>query len=72
MSLPSKWKTHILILRNKADLEEQSLDDLFNSLKIYEIEVKQSSSPGTASQNLAFVSSTQTDSTTDSFSAAAK
>nr|GFD09635.1 ribonuclease H-like domain-containing protein [Tanacetum cinerariifolium] len=36
-------------LRNKADLEEQSLDDLFNSLKIYEAELKQSSSTGTAS-----------------------
>nr|GFD30524.1 ribonuclease H-like domain-containing protein [Tanacetum cinerariifolium] len=29
--------------RNKADLEEQSLDDLFNNLKIYEVEVKGSS-----------------------------
>nr|GEY26902.1 putative ribonuclease H-like domain-containing protein [Tanacetum cinerariifolium] len=29
-----------------ADLEEQSLDDLFNSLKIYEAEVKHSSSTG--------------------------
>nr|GEU53960.1 hypothetical protein [Tanacetum cinerariifolium] len=57
--------------RNKADLEEQSLDDLFNSLKIYEIKVKQSSLTSTASQNLAFVSSSDTDSTTDSVSAAA-
>nr|GEU97124.1 ribonuclease H-like domain-containing protein [Tanacetum cinerariifolium] len=56
--------------RNKADLEEQSLDDLFNNLKIYETKVKQSSSLGTASQNLAFVSSTHTNSTTDSVSAA--
>nr|GEX55936.1 hypothetical protein [Tanacetum cinerariifolium] len=39
-SLPLKWKTHTLIWRNKADLEEQSLDDLFNNLKIYEAEVK--------------------------------
>nr|GEV06047.1 ribonuclease H-like domain-containing protein [Tanacetum cinerariifolium] len=30
--------------RNKTDLEEQSLDDLFNSLKIYEAKVKSSSS----------------------------
>nr|GEU68854.1 reverse transcriptase domain-containing protein [Tanacetum cinerariifolium] len=29
-SLPSEWKTHTLIWKNKADLEEQSLDDLFN------------------------------------------
>nr|GEV68131.1 reverse transcriptase domain-containing protein [Tanacetum cinerariifolium] len=70
-SLPSEWKTHTLIWRNKADLEEQNLDDLFNSLKIYETKVKQSSSSGTATQNLAFVSSTSTDSTTDSVSAAA-
>nr|GEV57314.1 hypothetical protein [Tanacetum cinerariifolium] len=26
-SLPSEWKTHTLISKNKADLEEQSLDD---------------------------------------------
>nr|GEZ12316.1 putative ribonuclease H-like domain-containing protein [Tanacetum cinerariifolium] len=56
--------------RNKTDLEEQSLDDLFNSIKIYETEVKQSSSTGTVSQNLAFVSSSHTDSTTDSVNAA--
>nr|GEX20348.1 reverse transcriptase domain-containing protein [Tanacetum cinerariifolium] len=70
-SLPSEWKTHKLIWRNKADLEEQNLDDLINSLKIYKTEVKESSSSGTATQNLAFVSSTSTDSTTDSVSAAA-
>nr|GEX97909.1 ribonuclease H-like domain-containing protein [Tanacetum cinerariifolium] len=35
-SLPTEWRTHTLIWRNKRDLEEQSLDDLFNSLKIYE------------------------------------
>nr|GFA08166.1 hypothetical protein [Tanacetum cinerariifolium] len=29
-SLPSEWKTHTLIWRNKADLEEQSLDDFLN------------------------------------------
>nr|GEZ58160.1 ribonuclease H-like domain-containing protein [Tanacetum cinerariifolium] len=39
-SLPSEWRTHTLIWRNKTDLEEQSLDDLFNSLKIYEAGVK--------------------------------
>nr|GFA40896.1 hypothetical protein [Tanacetum cinerariifolium] len=45
-SLPSEWKTHTLIWRNKTDLEDKSLDDLFNSLKIYESEVKHSSSQG--------------------------
>nr|GEW48577.1 hypothetical protein [Tanacetum cinerariifolium] len=70
-SLPSEWKTHTLIWRNKADLEEQSLDDLFNSLKIYETEVKSSSSTGTTTQNLVFVSFSNTDSTIESVSAVA-
>nr|GFC60971.1 hypothetical protein [Tanacetum cinerariifolium] len=50
--------------------EDKSLDDLFNSLKIYELEVKHSSSLGSDSQNLPFVSTTPADSTNDSVSAA--
>nr|GEW40631.1 hypothetical protein [Tanacetum cinerariifolium] len=61
-----KLKTHTLIWRNKTDLEEKSLDDLFNSLKIYESEVKHSSSLITESHNLAFVSSSPTNYTNDS------
>nr|GEW04115.1 hypothetical protein [Tanacetum cinerariifolium] len=70
-SLPSEWRTHTLIWRNKTGLEEQSLDDLFNSLKIYEAKVKSSSSASTSTQNIAFVSSSNTDSTNESVSAAA-
>nr|GEX96682.1 hypothetical protein [Tanacetum cinerariifolium] len=44
-SLPSEWKTHTMIWKNKANLEEQSLDDLFNNLKIYEVEVKVNAAP---------------------------
>nr|GEY22681.1 hypothetical protein [Tanacetum cinerariifolium] len=69
-SLPYEWKTHTLIWRNKTDLKDKSLDDLFNSLKIYESEVTLSTSTATDSHNLAFVSSTSTDSTNDSVSAA--
>nr|GFD16998.1 hypothetical protein [Tanacetum cinerariifolium] len=69
-SLPSEWKTHTLIWRNKTDLKDKSLDDLFNSLKIYELEVKHSSSLGSDSHNLAFVSTTPADSTNDSVSVA--
>nr|GFA42674.1 hypothetical protein [Tanacetum cinerariifolium] len=39
-SLSSEWRTHTFIWRNKTDLKEHGLDDLFNSLKIYEAEVK--------------------------------
>nr|GFA98231.1 hypothetical protein [Tanacetum cinerariifolium] len=63
-------KTHTLIWQNKTDLEDRSLDDLFNSLKIYEYKVKHSSSLGTDSHNLAFILSTPADSTNDSVSAA--
>nr|GEW82832.1 putative ribonuclease H-like domain-containing protein [Tanacetum cinerariifolium] len=54
--------------RNKADMEDQSLDDLFNNLKVYEAEVKSSSSTSHNTQNIAFVSSQNTDSTTESVS----
>nr|GEX90919.1 hypothetical protein [Tanacetum cinerariifolium] len=70
-SLPTEWRTHTLIWRNKTDLEEQSLDDLFNSLKIYEAELKSSSSASTFTQNIDFVSSSNTDSTNEPVSVAA-
>nr|GEZ04288.1 ribonuclease H-like domain-containing protein [Tanacetum cinerariifolium] len=50
-SLPSEWRTHTLIWRNKT-------------------EVKSSSSAGTTTQNIAFVSSSNTDSTNEPVSAA--
>ncbi|GJT14540.1 hypothetical protein Tco_0861582 [Tanacetum coccineum] len=56
-SLPSEWKTHTLIWRNKLDLDTLSMDDLYNNLKIYETKVKGSSSLNQNSQNMAFVSS---------------
>ncbi|GJS33049.1 hypothetical protein Tco_0531431 [Tanacetum coccineum] len=43
-SLPSKWKTHALIWRNKQEIETISLDDLYNNLKIYEPKISGSSS----------------------------
>nr|GEX15147.1 ribonuclease H-like domain-containing protein [Tanacetum cinerariifolium] len=69
-SLPSEWRTHTLIWRNKADLEDQSVDDLFKNLKIYEAEVKSSSSTSHNTQNIAFVSTNNIDSTNESVSVA--
>nr|GFA54135.1 hypothetical protein [Tanacetum cinerariifolium] len=66
-SLPSEWKTHTLILRNKPDLETLSMDDLYNNLKIYETEVKGSSSSSQNSQNVAFVSSNGSGSTNQAY-----
>nr|GEU48970.1 ribonuclease H-like domain-containing protein [Tanacetum cinerariifolium] len=53
------------------DLEDRSLNDLFNSIKIYEVEVKSSSTASPTTQNIAFVSSQNTDSTNESVSAVA-
>nr|GEW26011.1 hypothetical protein [Tanacetum cinerariifolium] len=55
----------------KTDIEEQSLDDLFNILKFYKAKVKSSSSVSTSTQNIAFVSTSNTDSTNEPVSAAA-
>nr|GEW09691.1 reverse transcriptase domain-containing protein [Tanacetum cinerariifolium] len=54
--------------KKKTDLEEQSLDDLFNNLKIYEAEVKGLSASSQNTQNIAFVSSNNTDITNESVS----
>nr|GEV50590.1 retrovirus-related Pol polyprotein from transposon TNT 1-94 [Tanacetum cinerariifolium] len=56
--------------RFRADLEEQSLDDLFNNLKIYEAEVKGSFHSSQNTQNIAFVSSNNTDSLNELVTAA--
>ncbi|GJS73153.1 ribonuclease H-like domain-containing protein [Tanacetum coccineum] len=59
-SLPSEWKTHALIWRNKHEIETISLDDLYNNLKIYEPKISGSSSTSQNLQNVAFVSSNST------------
>ncbi|GJX93269.1 hypothetical protein Tco_0347855 [Tanacetum coccineum] len=38
-SLPSEWKTHALIWRNKVEIKTITLDDLYNNLKLYEQEI---------------------------------
>ncbi|GJV58923.1 putative ribonuclease H-like domain-containing protein, partial [Tanacetum coccineum] len=37
-SLSQEWTMHIIVWRNKPEIETLSLDDLFNSLKAYELE----------------------------------
>ncbi|GKC66031.1 hypothetical protein Tco_1098629 [Tanacetum coccineum] len=47
--------THVVVWRNKPDLDTMSFDDLYNNFKIVEQEVKGTAS--SSSQNMAFVSS---------------
>ncbi|GKE11737.1 ribonuclease H-like domain-containing protein [Tanacetum coccineum] len=62
-SLSLEWNTHTIVWRNKPEIDTLSLDDLYNNLKIYEPEVKGTSSSSTNTQNVAFVSSNSTSST---------
>nr|GEW48389.1 retrovirus-related Pol polyprotein from transposon TNT 1-94 [Tanacetum cinerariifolium] len=52
-----------LAQRNKPEIDTLSLDDLYNNLKIYELEVKRTSSSNTNTQNVSFVSSNSTNKT---------
>ncbi|GKG06952.1 hypothetical protein Tco_0329921, partial [Tanacetum coccineum] len=49
--------THAIVWRNKVDLDTMSIDDLYNNLKVYELEVKGMSSSSSSTHNMAFVSS---------------
>ncbi|GJR88011.1 ribonuclease H-like domain-containing protein [Tanacetum coccineum] len=51
------WNTHVVVWRNKPDLDTMSFDDLYNNFKIVEQEVKGTASSSSSSQNVAFVSS---------------
>ncbi|GKA45573.1 retrovirus-related pol polyprotein from transposon TNT 1-94 [Tanacetum coccineum] len=63
-SLSQEWTMHTIVWRNKPEIETLSLDDLFNNLKAYESEVKGTSSSTTNSNNVAFLSSSSTNSAT--------
>ncbi|GJU19564.1 putative ribonuclease H-like domain-containing protein [Tanacetum coccineum] len=64
-SLPSSWNQIALIMRNKPGIDEIDIDDLYNNLRVYEDEMKRSSSSTSTSQNLAFLSSENTSSTNE-------
>ncbi|GJU88324.1 ribonuclease H-like domain-containing protein [Tanacetum coccineum] len=64
-SLPPSWNQIALITRNKPDIDEIDIDDLYNTLRVYEDEMKRSSSSTSTSQNLAFLSSENTSSTNE-------
>ncbi|GKD65560.1 hypothetical protein Tco_1307668, partial [Tanacetum coccineum] len=56
-SLSLEWNTHAVVWMNKPKLEIMSMDDLYNNLKVYEPEVKRTSSSNTSTQNMAFMPS---------------
>ncbi|GJT17870.1 hypothetical protein Tco_0876576 [Tanacetum coccineum] len=64
-SLSPEWNTRAVVWRNNPELETMSMDDLYNNLKVYEPEVKGTSSSSTSTQNMAFVSSNNSGSTNE-------
>nr|GEX23593.1 hypothetical protein [Tanacetum cinerariifolium] len=56
-SLSPEWDTRVVVWRNKADLDTISMNDPYNNLKVYEPEVKRMYSSSSSTQNMAFVSS---------------
>ncbi|GJW28756.1 ribonuclease H-like domain-containing protein [Tanacetum coccineum] len=63
-SLSQEWTMHTIVWRNKPEIETLSFDDLFYNLKAYESEVKGTSSSTINSHNVAFLSSSSTNSAT--------
>nr|GEZ59481.1 hypothetical protein [Tanacetum cinerariifolium] len=61
-SLSPEWNTHVVVWRNKADLDTMSMDDLYNNLKMYEPEVKGMSSLINTAHEV-FTASTQVNAT---------
>nr|GEU61304.1 putative ribonuclease H-like domain-containing protein [Tanacetum cinerariifolium] len=52
-SLPSEWNIHVVVWRNKPDLDTMSLDDLYNNFKIVEQEVKGTANTASTQSSIA-------------------
>ncbi|GJX27162.1 hypothetical protein Tco_0233458 [Tanacetum coccineum] len=60
--LPSSWNNIAFIMRNKEGINELDIDDLYNNLKVFEADIKGSSGSSSNSQNVAFLSTEDTNS----------
>ncbi|GJY14920.1 hypothetical protein Tco_0385342, partial [Tanacetum coccineum] len=59
-ALPSSWNNIALIMRNKAGIDDLYTDDLYNNLKVFKADIKGSSKSSSNSQNVAFLSAKDT------------
>ncbi|GJS24493.1 hypothetical protein Tco_0453125 [Tanacetum coccineum] len=65
-ALPSSWNNVALIMRNKDGIDDLDINDLYNSLKVFEADIKGSSISSSNSQNVAFLSAEDTSSSNES------
>nr|GFA20475.1 hypothetical protein [Tanacetum cinerariifolium] len=64
-SLPSSWSQVSLIMKTKPGVDTLSFDDLYNNLRVFQSDVKGSTTSSSSIQNVAFVSSDSTNSTNE-------
>ncbi|GJU18153.1 putative ribonuclease H-like domain-containing protein [Tanacetum coccineum] len=64
-SLPSSWSQVSLVMRTKPGVDNLSIDDLYNNLRVFESDNKGSTGSSSSAKNVAFVSSKSTSSTND-------
>ncbi|GJU31450.1 ribonuclease H-like domain-containing protein [Tanacetum coccineum] len=64
-SLPSSWSQVSLVIRTKPGVDNLSIDDLNNNLRVFESDIKGSTGSSSSAQNVAFVSSESTNITND-------
>ncbi|GJR70935.1 putative ribonuclease H-like domain-containing protein [Tanacetum coccineum] len=62
-SLPLSWSQVSLVMRTKPGLDSLRFADIYNNLRAFESDVKSSNGSSSSTQNVAFVSSENTDST---------
>ncbi|GJX80453.1 hypothetical protein Tco_0328602 [Tanacetum coccineum] len=64
-ALPLSWNNIALIMRNKEGIDELDINDLYNKLKVFEADIKGSSGSSSNSQNVAFLSAEDTNSSNE-------
>nr|GEY36153.1 retrovirus-related Pol polyprotein from transposon TNT 1-94 [Tanacetum cinerariifolium] len=64
-SLPSSWSQVAFIMRTKSVLDTLSFDDLYNNLRVFECDVKGTTTSSSNTQNVVFMFAENTSSTND-------
>ncbi|GKG22861.1 hypothetical protein Tco_0388164, partial [Tanacetum coccineum] len=59
-ALHSSWKNVALLMRNKDGIDDLDIDDIYNNLKVFEVDIKGSSRSSLKSQNVTFLSAEDT------------
>ncbi|GJT78901.1 hypothetical protein Tco_1045626 [Tanacetum coccineum] len=59
-SLPSAWSNLAMTMRTNPEIDNLSIDDLYNNLRVFEQEIQGAPKTSSSAQNVAFVSTSKT------------